>query len=79
VFDEIAQGHGATVIRALSLQRVPLHLVAKRVDRLTSGAFHVHPLFAAFRHEIAAQILTPAEVLGQRVIGPVPAGVLHQR
>lgn len=63
VFDQVAQGHGAPIVRTLGLQGIPFDFIAKRMDGLTLSTFRVHPMFAAFRHKVAAQIFAPAEIL----------------
>lgn len=42
------------------------------------GRFGDDPLLAGLHGEIAAELVAPAELLGHRVVGAVPARVLHQ-
>ena len=44
--DQVAERHRAPVLGALRLERVPLHLVAERVDRLAARRPTLHPVHA---------------------------------
>lgn len=54
VLDEIAEGHGGAVVGALRFQRIPLDLVAKRMNALTDFLPLKHPVKTAAEREIAA-------------------------
>lgn len=47
------------------------------LQRFTPLPLSVHPELAALHDEVAAEAAAPVQPLGQAVVGPVPAAILH--
>ena len=80
VLDEVTRAH-AIVTSGASSPRVAVWREACAVGRncLVFLRLCVHPRFAAVLNEQATGVPSPLQALRHVVVGPVPAGVLHER